>query len=255
MFDQVDEKYIEQLIQELGSKNNNLTLRAANRLRELGYLTDGTLVKAKLRGANLQQADLSYADLGEAFLGWAKLQNAILVGADLEGAILWSANLQGTNLEKANLRKAVLESAFFDEQTILPDGSHWSQEANLAHFTHPDDTEAWYPVRFPETLEDAIRDLTPPDLYDFTLGKPVGDPYDLFNMPWRLTKGKSRRQINRLVMYLYRLSEEARKRATKSDNREVIAYWLGVSSGLRRAVLELRQEKRQPAAGNPEAIE
>ncbi|MBN1313571.1 MAG: pentapeptide repeat-containing protein [Anaerolineae bacterium] len=244
MFDQVDEKYIEQLIQEVGSKNNNTALRAVTRLRQLGCLTDGTLARAKLRGANLQGAQLSYADLKQAFLGWAKLQDAVMVGVNLDGAILWSANLQGANLEKANLRKAVLENAFFNEDTILPDGSHWSSDANLAGFTHPDKADAWYPVRFPETLDAAIRDLTPPELYDFTLGKPVGEPYDLFNMSWRLTKGKSRKQINRLIMYLYRLSEEARKRAGRVDSREASAYWLGVSSGLRRSVLELRLEKR-----------
>lgn len=251
MFDQVDEKYIEQLIQEMSSKNNNLSLRAVNQLRDLGYLVDGTLRKARLRGANLQDADLTQADLKEAFLGWAKLQNVVLVGANLEKAILWNANLGGANLEKANLWKAVLENAFFDEETILPDGSNWSREANLAQFTHPNKTDAWYPVRSPETLEAAMRELTPPEPYDFTLGKPVGDPADLFSASWRLTKGKSRKQINRLIRYLYKLSEEARKRSLKPDTREMSAYWLGVSSGLRKAVWEMRIEKGDSPAEQP----
>lgn len=251
MFDKADKDQVVQLVQEMGSKNNNVALRAVNSLREMGHLSDGTLELAKLRGANLEDAKLSYANLRGAFLGWAHLQGALLVGVDLQKAILWSANLQGTNFEKANLEGAVLENAFFDETTILPDGSYWSQETNLAQFTHPHEPDIWYPVRFAERLEDAIQDLAPPDLFDFSVGKRVSDPYQLLATSWRLTKGKSRRQINRLIAYLYRLSEEARKRASKADNREVVAYWLGVSSGLRRAVMELRLEKRDPATGKP----
>lgn len=251
MFDQADKNQVAQLIKEMGSKNNNVALRAVNSLRELGHLSDGTLETAKLRGANLQGAKLSYVNLRGAFLGWAKLQDALLVGADLQGVILWSANVQGANLEKANLEGAVLENAFFDEMTILPDGSYWSREANLARFTHPHEPDTWYPVRFAEKLEDAIEDLAPPDLFDFSVGKRGGDPYQLLTTSWRLTKGKSRRQINRLIAYLYRLSEEARKRASKADSREMVAYWLGVSSGLRRAVMELRLEKRDPVTGRP----
>lgn len=251
MFEQADKDQIAQLVREMGSKNNNVALRAVNSLRELGHLTDGTLEMAKLRGANLQDAKLSFANLRGAFLGWAKLQDALLVSAELQGAILWTANLQGANLEKANLEGAVLENAFFDETTILPDGSYWSREANLARFTHPHEPDAWYPVRFAERLEDAIQDLTPPELFDFSVGKRSGDPYQLLATSWRLTKGKSRRQINRLIAYLYRLSEEARKRASKAESREMVAYWLGVSSGLRRAVMELRLDKRDPATGKP----
>lgn len=251
MIDQADKNQVVQLVLEMGSKNNNVALRAVNSLRELGHLSDGTLEMAKLRGANLEDAKLSYANLRGAFLGWANLKGAFLVGADLQKVILWSANLQGANLEKANIEGAVLENAFFDETTILPDGLYWSPDANLARFTHPHHPGTWYPVRFAEKLEGAIQDLTPPDLFDFSVGKPVGDPYQLFKMSWRLTKGKSRRQINRLIAYLYRLSEEARKRASKADNREMVAYWLGVSSGLRRAVLELRLDKRDPVTGRP----
>ena len=73
-------------------------------LRGMHAPTDRTLCGANLRNANLQAANLWQTDLR---------------GADLTGADLTDANLPGT---------------LFDESTILPDGTHWSPQSNLARF-------------------------------------------------------------------------------------------------------------------------
>jgi uncharacterized protein YjbI with pentapeptide repeats len=63
-----------------------------------------------LRGANLQQADLR-----DAFGREVDLR-----GADLQGALLHNARFDDAQL---------------DEQTTLPDGTHWTPERRLAEFT------------------------------------------------------------------------------------------------------------------------
>ena len=75
---------------------------------EIIDLSDASLGKADLSGANLQGAALSGADLGGADLSDANLQGADLSGADLEGADLSDANLQGAYLSGANFRNAIL---------------------------------------------------------------------------------------------------------------------------------------------------
>jgi uncharacterized protein YjbI with pentapeptide repeats len=112
-------------------------------------LQGADLFMAKLQGAclveaNLQEADLHEANLRGADLFEANLQEANLKGANLQGADLLGANLRGADLFKANLQGAKLEGsewlvrAEFDENTILPDGSHWTPETDMTRFTQPD---------------------------------------------------------------------------------------------------------------------
>ena len=55
----MDDKELKaQLINQLKSQNDAEALKAVEQLREKGWLTDRTLFKADLRGANLVGADL-----------------------------------------------------------------------------------------------------------------------------------------------------------------------------------------------------
>lgn len=198
------------LIRELGSKVNEIAIRAAEELRAHRWLSDGSLQHkmldsanlegasldhANLRGASLvganlrkarmfvvmlQEATLAFADLRDAMLfaanlRKANLQNAQLQKADLstaklEEATIHYANLEGTTLAGANLYKAVLSNSilrganlinanlesvyfygqdwfsylpfaaeqYFDETTILPDGTHWTPDTDMRRFTDPD---------------------------------------------------------------------------------------------------------------------
>jgi uncharacterized protein YjbI with pentapeptide repeats len=75
------------------------------------------------------------ANLGEVNLG----------GANLQGASLFGAFLGGANLRRADLRGAVLKRANLDEFTILPDGTKWTPDTDMARFTDPDHPDFWRP--------------------------------------------------------------------------------------------------------------
>ena len=183
----------EQLTRQLGSSVNEVAKRASEELRARGWLTDGSLQGADLRIAHLEEAKLWKADLQGANLQWAKLkksnlngsvlvganlmqanlQAAKLGGADLRGANLFEAklyrvnfngaylhganlagaHLEGARLEGADLREAALEGAYLDELTVLPDGSHWSPDADLKRFTDPNHPGYWH-IPLPEGAEE-----------------------------------------------------------------------------------------------------
>lgn len=161
------------LIRDLGSVVNDVTKHAAEELSTLGWLEDGSLQGADFMAANLQEVNLAFARLHGANLEFARLHGAHLIGADLQeavllgarlqgadlrgtrlqGAILMGANLhgaalkgvrlQGADLRGANLEKALLDGAEFDENTVLPDGSHWAPETDLKRFTDPKHPAFW----------------------------------------------------------------------------------------------------------------
>jgi succinoglycan biosynthesis transport protein ExoP len=106
-------------------------------------LTGVDLRGASLGVANLQVADLRAASLSRATLGYANLQNADLTEADLTGANLTHANLKGVSLCYADLAGAVLSGAELDERTCLPDGSHWTPDADLRRFTSQEHPDFW----------------------------------------------------------------------------------------------------------------
>jgi uncharacterized protein YjbI with pentapeptide repeats len=174
-----------QLMRQLGSNVNEVARRSAEELRARGWLTDGTLQGTDLRVANLDDAKLWDADLQGVNLQWAKLKKANLNGAVLAGANLTQANLQGARLRgadarganlfeaklyrvdfhetqlreadmrgahlegaslaNADLRDAKFDNAVFDELSILPDGSAWTEGADLTRFTHPAHPQFWQP--------------------------------------------------------------------------------------------------------------
>ena len=92
---------------------------------------------ANLTGANLQLANMNNANLQDADLIMAHLQSATLHSANLSGANLWNTYLQGTDLSGANLQNATLLRSHFDINTILPDGTRWSEDTDLTRFTNP----------------------------------------------------------------------------------------------------------------------
>ena len=151
------------LIERMGSNVNAVALAAADNLRQRGWLRDGALREARLLMANLRGANLRDANLQEVNLWGADLQGADLWGADLrranlllsnlqgarlrfanlQGANLWGADLQGANLLQANLQGARLSEAWFNEQTVLPDGTAWTPYLDMAQFTDPEHDGFW----------------------------------------------------------------------------------------------------------------
>lgn len=144
----------DQLIRELGSRVGDISGRAAEQLRERGWLTDGTLERAHLNDADLEGIDLSGAALPYAYLGMAnvqranlsaadlrgvnfyhtRLEGADLRGCDLRGAKFVRARLRGADLTGANLTGAILNSIDADSTTILPDGSCWQSGDDFKRF-------------------------------------------------------------------------------------------------------------------------
>ncbi|MUG92837.1 pentapeptide repeat-containing protein [Scytonema sp. UIC 10036] len=105
------------------------------------FLIDVELAnELNLGGANLGGVNLVRANLKTVKLAGANLKNANLSDANLESANLRAVKLAGANLKDANLKAAKLEGSFFDEETILPDGSKYQSLDQLAKFTNPDIT-------------------------------------------------------------------------------------------------------------------
>ena len=118
-----DAQLLQQLILQMGSSHNDVTDTAVRTLRSYGWLTDGSLKGAYLRGANLQGTYLRGANLQDAYLRGANLQDADLWEAILKEADLGGANLQETDLRGANLQDADLKVANLQEADL--------REANL----------------------------------------------------------------------------------------------------------------------------
>jgi hypothetical protein len=164
--DRVEEEQEEdpaELIERMASNVNAVAVGAADNLRQRGWLRDGSMREARLLMANLSGANLRDANLQEVNLWGADLQGADLWGADLrranlllanlqgarmrfanlQGANLWGADLQGANLLQANLQGARLAEAWFNERTVLPDGTAWTPYLDLTQFTDPDHDGFW----------------------------------------------------------------------------------------------------------------
>ncbi len=146
-----DEQLKRDLIKQMGSENNETALIAVDKLREKGWLTNGSLRDADLRDANLRGAnlfgaylteailngvDLSNANLSNAYLIDTDLRNAELSHTDLSSADLSDANLSGADLRNANLRGANLFGADLSNANL--------RGANLfgANLTNADISEA-----------------------------------------------------------------------------------------------------------------
>ncbi len=98
-------------------------------------LQNAILRSANLREIRLLDADLSHAELTEAHMAMADLRGTRLHGARMHGANLWRARLQGADLTNAVLIDVNFYLTEFDQDTILPDGSHWTPHSDLTRFT------------------------------------------------------------------------------------------------------------------------
>jgi hypothetical protein len=156
------------LILQMSSPDNAFAVEAARILkaRGWGFEGDATLHGAQLRwaslqgvnieGVSLQQANLWEVNLDRAFLVRANLQGADLRVVNLQGALMMGVNLRGALLDEANLQGARLDDitvygpqgpetvkTSFDEDTTLPDGSHWTPLTDMRRFTNPDHPNFW----------------------------------------------------------------------------------------------------------------
>jgi len=91
----------QQVIRLLGGRDPGMAQEALGRLRQEGWVTDGSLNRANLEGAQLAGADLARASL----MG-ADLRDAVLFMADLSEARLDDADLRGAQLAHADLGRA-----------------------------------------------------------------------------------------------------------------------------------------------------
>jgi len=101
----------EQLIREMGSRDNGISLRAVEEIRAHGWVEDGSL-----KGVHLGSADLRGVSLREA-----DLQNAVLSMANLEDAILLDVNLRGANMFRTRLVRTVFAGADLRDVRNLTD--------------------------------------------------------------------------------------------------------------------------------------
>jgi len=123
-----------------GAYMEGVHLENANLL--LTNLKEAYLANAVLEGAKLLRANMVDTDLRGAWL-----EGAYLRYANLQGAELRQAQMQGANLTGANLKSVVIAdkkySARFDENTVLPDGTHWTPATDMARFTNPNHPDFW----------------------------------------------------------------------------------------------------------------
>ncbi len=96
------------VLAQVGSLSNDFALDAVRRVRQEGWLNDGSLRDARLRKASLSNADLSGGCLAQVDLRYSDLRGAKLAYTDLRGADLTGCNLHDADLRWADLRGACL---------------------------------------------------------------------------------------------------------------------------------------------------
>lgn len=167
---QEEQELKEQLIRELGSRDNGVALHAVDELRARGWLLDGSLKGAALSYADLHRAYLYQASLPETNLHRAKLQTVYLRQANLQGAYMHRADLLDSNLRQANLlnvrglSEQQLTRLSHLQSTIMPDGRIYDGRFNLsgdfniaikhgnASPENPEAMARWYGVSLEEYL-------------------------------------------------------------------------------------------------------
>jgi len=112
---------LDELVQQMGSSDNQTALKAIARLREEKWLFDGSLRGMNFDGANLEGADLRSADLRECSFISVNFHRANLLWARLEGANLTGADLSGAGVYY-KVPMAGVGGVRIDETTTAPDG-------------------------------------------------------------------------------------------------------------------------------------
>lgn len=261
-----DQQEKTQIIKEMGSQDNVTALRAVEKLRERGWLTDGTLKGVSLAGANLEganldaqdqdvdderhleavdltgvnlrDANLSKAVLRGAFLRDADLAGADMRGADLQRADLRQADLRGAILNEADLQMASLAAAFMEgaflERAFLTGANLRRAIMRNAHLTGAilPDGNLWSPA------VDLMR-YTHPTLQASRKRARIADMAKL-----KKTAMMAPPPSDDIIAHLDRLADEAREKISTAETTELKAYWRGVTFGLEQAASELRSGKR-----------
>lgn len=96
------------------------------------------LVSANLMGARLDKTNFGYASLEISHANQAIFHQANLAAANLNGMCLY-----GANLTEANLEGAIIENIRCDTDTILPDGTPWTQVDDFMRFIDPQHSNFW----------------------------------------------------------------------------------------------------------------
>ncbi len=129
----------------VGAKLSNVDFNNAKLSHTL--LHRAKLNDAKFRHATMEFAVLQYADMRNSDMDGANLRNADLAYADLSVANLVGTDFRGANLQGAKMIGAVLamsaldllrrapSKTVFDDKTILPDGSRWTEGTDMTKFT------------------------------------------------------------------------------------------------------------------------
>jgi uncharacterized protein YjbI with pentapeptide repeats len=101
------------------------------------YMFHANLSNSYLLHTNFWGANLQYANLNNTKVGGANFSGADLTNADL-------VNSQGIQSSVSQEGKTELSEfgAIFDENTILPDGTNWTEGRDMREFTHPDEWKA-----------------------------------------------------------------------------------------------------------------
>lgn len=102
---------LEQYLSRMRNGTNREAINTIDKLRNLGWLKDGTLTEADLSQSNLHSADLSGANLSLANLSEANLVEANLPQVDMSGVDLYRADLSEANLTEADLSGARIRSS------------------------------------------------------------------------------------------------------------------------------------------------
>lgn len=101
-------------------------------------LSQACLDTSTLNSSVLEKATLERASLLGAHLYKTSLKNAYMVGAELAFANLRETDLRGANLTDSLLAGVYnIDTARFDNTTIMPDGSNWSNTVDIEKFTNP----------------------------------------------------------------------------------------------------------------------
>jgi len=108
-------KELQQIHEELRSRNNVIARAAIEKARMKEMLYDGSLSGLVFSGADWSNSDLSDAKLARSSLTYV--------------------NLKGANLSRADLQWTDFSFAQFDESTILPDGTCWTSDYDIERFT------------------------------------------------------------------------------------------------------------------------
>ncbi|MEM9955178.1 MAG: pentapeptide repeat-containing protein [Chloroflexota bacterium] len=108
----------------------------------LSNFRDATIWNCTFVASRIIEGDFSNAELQRCQFWGADLIKANLAGAIFYDCIIaGTTSLEGANLMGCSLEKSLMENLRLSSETILPDGTSWTPDTDLAKFTdrnHPD---------------------------------------------------------------------------------------------------------------------